>query len=282
MTTVSPGPRPAIVSGIVAAAISVAAAAVVLTTVVLVLPPDEDASDAVAATDRLSEGQRAAVEETVRAYLLANPELLIEMSNELEQRQADAQDQAMQSALADNADALYRSESAYVAGNPDGDVTVVEFFDYNCGYCRRAWPDVARLIESDPDVRVVFKELPILRRESEGAARAALAARNQGKYMELHGALLELNGLASEDSAVEAAEGLGLDTEQLKQDMQSPEVQQALTDARQLAQRIGVQGTPLYLIGDRVMAGAPEDLYDQLADRVEEVRRNGCAEPIAC
>lgn len=230
----------------------------------------------------LTESQKQEVEQTVRDYLLQNPEILIEMSNILEERQHEAQSQAMVSALAENADALYRSNHGYTAGNPDGDVTVVEFFDYNCGFCRRAFQDVLRLIEDDPNVRVVFKELPILRRESEGAARVALAARNQGKYFELHQALLEASGLASEASALALAADLGLDVDRLKQDMASKEVETALEETRNVAQRLRVQGTPLYIIGDRIVPGAPEDLYEQLAAHVEQVRKNGCAAPIAC
>lgn len=230
----------------------------------------------------LSGQDKASIEETVRDYLIRNPEILIEMSGELEKRQAAAQETAVRNAIAANAGSIYRSEADFTVGNPNGDVTVVEFFDYNCSYCRRAMPDLVRLIENDPKVRVVLKEFPILRRESEGAARVALAAGKQGKYFELHRALFEANGLKSEEVALKLAADLGLDVDRLKADMNGADVTKTLEDARALAQRLGVQGTPFYLIGDRVLPGAPEDLYEQLVARVEDVRKNGCDPAVSC
>lgn len=274
MTTASPSLRPVLAAALVAAVVSAAGTALVLSW------RGQDAGEAPG--QGLTAGQRAEVEQTVRQYLVDHPEILIEMSALLDQRQNEAQSKAMQTALANNADLLYRSQRDYKVGNPKGDVTVVEFFDYNCGFCRRAMPDLLRLIESDDNVRVVFKELPILRRESEGAARVALAAGMQGKYFEMHRALLEMNGVASAESGLALAAEMGLDVERLKTDMNAPQVDEAIAEARTLAEQIGVQGTPLYLIGDRIIPGAPEDLYDQFVARVEAVRKEGCAEPIAC
>ncbi len=153
---------------------------------------------------------------------------------------------------------------------------MVEFFDYNCGFCRRALPDVVKLVDTDDKVRVVFKELPIFGEESEGAAKAALAAGKQGKYFEMHQKLYAEPGKADKEKALRVASELGLDVPQLEKDMEDPSVTKALDETKELAQKLGVQGTPLYLIGDRMIPGAPDDLYDQLVAKVAEMREKGC------
>jgi protein-disulfide isomerase len=214
--------------------------------------------------------------DVVREYLTKNPEILVEMTNELDKRQQEQQVEQQQKVISDNADALFRSPFAYTAGNPNGDVTVVEFFDYNCGFCRRALPEVVKLVDSDDKVRIVFKELPIFGEESEAAAKVALAAGKQGKYFEMHQKLFTEPGKADKDKAMRVATELGLDIPQLEKDMQDPSIQQSLDEAKDLAQKLGLQGTPLYLIGDRVVPGAPDDLYDQMTAKIAEVREKGC------
>jgi len=125
-------------------------------------------------------------------------------------------------------------------------------------------------------VRVVFKELPIFGDESEAAAKVALAAGKQGKYFEMHQKLFSEPGKADKDKALKIAQELGLDVPQLEKDMADPSIQQALDEAKGLAQKLGLQGTPLYLIGDRIVPGAPDDLYDELTKNVAEVREKGC------
>jgi protein-disulfide isomerase len=212
----------------------------------------------------------------VHDYLTKNPEILVEMTNELDKRQQEQQAEQQQKVISDNAEALFRSPLAYFTGNPDGDVTVVEFFDYNCGFCKRALPDLVKLVDSDGKVKVVFKELPIFGEESEGAAKVALAAGKQGKYFEMHQKLFSEPGKADKDKGLRIAAELGLDVPRLEKDMEDPSIQQALDEAKDLAQKLGLQGTPLYLIGDRIVPGAPDDLYDQLAAKVAEVREKGC------
>ena len=216
------------------------------------------------------------ITDIVHDYLTKNPEILVVMTTELDKRQAVEQAAQQEKVISDNADALFRSPLAYTAGNPNGDVTVVEFFDYNCGYCRRALPDLVKLVDSDDKVRVVFKELPIFGEESETAAKAALAAGKQNKYFEMHQKLFSEPGKADKEKALRVAQELGLDVAQLEKDMQDPSVQKALDEAKELAQKLGLQGTPLYLIGDRVIPGAPDDLHDQLVKKVAEVREKGC------
>ena len=168
-----------------------------------------------------------------------------------------------------------RSPNSHTAGNPDGDVTVVEFFDYNCGYCRRALPDLVKLMESDSQVRVVLKELPIFGEESEAAAKGALAANKQGKYFEMHQKLFNEPGKADKEKVLRVGKELNLDVEKLEKDMDDPIVKAELDEARELAQKLELQGTPFYLIGDRTIPGAPEDLHDQLVDKVKRGAREG-------
>jgi len=216
------------------------------------------------------------VANVVRDYLIKNPEILVEMTTELDKRQALDQVEKQQKVIGDNAEAIFRSPLAHTAGNPNGDVSVVEFFDYNCGFCRRALADVVKLVHNDDKVRVVFKELPIFGEESEAAAKIALASAKQGKYFEMHQKLFTEPGKADKDKAMRIATELGLDTAKLEKDMQDPEIQKSLDQAKELANKLGLQGTPLYLVGDHVIPGAPDDLYDQLTKNVTEIREKGC------
>ena len=220
--------------------------------------------------------QRSAIETIIREYLLKNPEILLQMQTEFERRMEVAQQERVKVALTENADAIFRSATAPVVGNKDGDVTVVEFFDYNCGFCRRAIGGMAKLVDDDKNVKVVFKEFPIFGKESEDAARIALAAGKQGKYWELHRALLETPGRSNKDKGLRLAKKLGLDTVKLEADMTSDDVNKEIEEVRKLADIMGIRGTPHFLIGDKVIPGAPEDLYDQLKFRISEVRDVGC------
>jgi protein-disulfide isomerase len=220
---------------------------------------------------------QARVERIVRDYLTKNPEILVEMTTELDKRQAADQTAQQQKVISDNADAIFRSPVSHVAGNPNGDVSVVEFFDYNCPYCRRALPDVVKLVNDDGKIRLVLKELPILSNDSVAAAKLALASNKQGKYFEMHQKLLFEPGKADKDKALRIAKELGLDVDKLQKDADDPEIKKALDEAKDPAQKLNLQGTPLYLIGDRVVAGAPDDLFDQLKTKVAEVRQKGCA-----
>jgi protein-disulfide isomerase len=221
--------------------------------------------------------QKQEIEQIIKSYLVANPEIFVEVQNALEAKMEKEQAEKLKVAIAENAGEIYRQPDASVAGNPDGDITVVEFFDYNCGYCKRGLLDIVKLVESDPKVRVVFKELPILSKGSEEASRVALAARKQGKYWELHRAMLSSKGQLNEASTLQIAEKLGLDVAKLKADMASPEVKAEVEKSEALAKKMGVNGTPHFLVGDRAIAGAPEDLYDQLARNVSELRKQGCS-----
>jgi len=224
----------------------------------------------------LSETQRAEVEKTVREYLLKNPQILVQMSQALEQHQAEERQNRISTAISDNADQIFRDNYGLEAGDPEGDVTIVEFSDYNCPYCKRAFNDLTKLLDSDKKVRVVLKEFPIFGERSEGAARVAIAAKNQGKYFEVHTALLKNRGQNNEQSALKMAEKLGLDMDKLRQDMNSEETKKIIRETRELGNKLGIQGTPFYLVGDRSIPGAPDDLYQVFQRNVADVRKNGC------
>ena len=180
-----------------------------------------------------------------------------------------------ESAVAQYAGQIFRSPTSFVAGNPAGDASVVAFFDYNCPYCRNNAPALANLIARDPKIRLVLKELPMLGADSEAVARLALAARVQGQYYEMHRRLITEPGRATPEKALRIAAALGLDAEKLTRDSQEDAVQAILAENSRLADRLGIQGVPFYLVGDRVLPAA-EDFPKRLAEAVAEIRRTGC------
>lgn len=204
-----------------------------------------------------AEMNRAEVEKIVRSYLLENPEILNEMLTVLKAREEAGATEKAKAAIAKNRDALLNDGYSYVGGNPNGDVTVIEFFDYRCGYCRKVRDDIVTLIQGDSNVRVVFKEFPILGATSREAARAAVAAKKQGddKYWAFHQAMLGVEGL-DRDAIYDIAAGQGLDVAKLKADMQSPDVEDVLAKNHALGEAIGVDGTPAFIIGDALYPGA--------------------------
>jgi protein-disulfide isomerase len=222
--------------------------------------------------------QKAAIEKIIKEYLLANPEVMMDVQNALEAKMETLQAERLKLTLKESAAEIFHRPNAPTAGNPKGDITVVEFFDYNCGYCKRAFGDIAKLVDKDPKVKVVFKELPILSKGSEEAAKVALAARAQGKYWEVHRTLIGLRGEVNEASALRAVEKLGgLDVAKLKKDMDSPEVKAEIETVRNLAQKMGINGTPHFLVGDRAIAGAPQNLLEVINGHVAELRKTGCS-----
>jgi protein-disulfide isomerase len=213
----------------------------------------------------------ARVRELVRETILANPEILMEAIAILEERAAQDRVTASADIIAAQRQLLERDSNAPVLANTDGDVTIVEFFDYNCPYCRRAVPAVEGLIEADPGIRLVYREWPILGEGSVFAARAALAARQQGFYEEFHWALMGMNGRAEERSVLRIAEEVGLDIDQLRADMEAPEVAEHIETSIRLADLLGITGTPTFILGDNLVPGAVEqDVLQRLVDAVRE------------
>jgi protein-disulfide isomerase len=208
----------------------------------------------------ISDGQRTEIQKIIREYLLANPEVLQEAMNELEKRQAAAEATKNQAAVKDNAEALFQSKRQVVIGNPQGDVTFVEFFDYNCGYCKRAMSDMIELMKDDPKLKVVLKEFPVLGPGSIEAAKVAVAVRMQDKtgkkYLEFHQKLLGSRGQADKARALAVAKEVGLDMARLERDMAGDEIQKSLEESFKLAEKLGLNGTPSYVIGENVVVGA--------------------------
>lgn len=210
------------------------------------------APGALRAADPLSKSE---LEATIRAYLLEHPEILIEMSQALQRKQAEAQRVQAQAALTTHRQDLFADAKSPSAGKADGSVTIVEFFDYRCGYCKRVTPTVQKLMAEDPSLRVVFKELPILGPESNVAALAALAAHEQGGYVKFHQALMASSDLTP-DAIVKLAKETGLDADRLQKDMGKPELQTVLAKNRMLSEALAIQATPAFVIGDEVVPGA--------------------------
>jgi protein-disulfide isomerase len=213
-----------------------------------------------AASAEVSDAQRGDVEAIVRNYLIAHPEVIEEAMNELSKRQAASEAAKHEAAVANNADTIFNSPRGVALGNKDGDVTFVEFFDYNCGYCKRAMTDMLELMKADPKLKVVLKEFPVLSQGSIEAAQVAVAVRMQDptgkKYLDFHQKLLGGRGAADKARALAVAKEVGLDTARLEKDMASPEAKATIEENFKLAEAMGMTGTPSYVIGKQVVVGA--------------------------
>ncbi len=217
--------------------------------------------------DSLDENRvRELVLETIRT----NPEIVVEAVAILEQRQAEAAETARTEVLKSRRDLLERDPNAPVLGNVEGDVTVVEFFDYNCSYCRRAMSEVKGLLAADSGVRLVYREWPILGEGSVFAAKASLASRKQGKYEEFHWALMGMKGRAEKASVLRIASEVGLDIDKLTADMASPEIEEHIQTSMDLSRALGFSGTPSFVIGEELVPGLVEEA--QLLELVKSTR----------
>ena len=223
-----------------------------------------------------SPAQKGAIETIVRDYLLQNPEILRDAYAELERRQAREEANARQRAITENRALLYSSNNHAIAGNPDGKITLIEFFDYNCGYCKQALPDLIRLTKEQPDLRLVLKDFPVLGQGSIEAAQVAIALRKQlkgEKFFAFHTKLLGTRGGIGKAQALAAARDAGADMNQLAKDMEGPEVSATLQESARLADALSLSGTPTYVVGDEVVVGAVG--YAQLKARLDNVRKCG-------
>jgi protein-disulfide isomerase len=244
-------------------------AAAALTLSLGVLP-----SQAQAQAQNFSGAQKSEIEKIIRDYLVANPEVLQEAIAALEKKQAADEAQKHQAAVKDNAEAIFNSPRQVTVGNPQGDVTMVEFFDYNCGYCKRAMVDMMDLMKHDPKLKVVLKEFPVLGPASVEVARVAVAVRMQDKtgkkYLDFHQKLLSGRGQVDKARAVAAAKEVGLDVARIERDLNSDEVKQTLEESMKLAEKLGLNGTPSYVIGPHVVVGAVG--VEQLKEKVNSAR----------
>jgi protein-disulfide isomerase len=209
-------------------------------------------------------------ERRVRAYILKNPDVILEALQLIERREQASQGDEIKRLIVAWRDEIFHDPASPISGNPQGDVTVVEFFDYNCPYCRRVAPMLAEAEKADPNLRFVYKEWPILGPNSTFAARAALAAVKQGKYGAFHKAMMGASGVVNEGKVIEIAKAAALDVARLKKDMDDPEIKGMIERNHALAAALRITGTPSFVIGDQVVRGAVDS--DTFKSLVKEAR----------
>lgn len=221
----------------------------------------------------LSDAQKKDVEAVIGEYLRAHPEVILESVRAMQERDQAAQIKRQQDSLVSRRQEIEKDPASPVIGNPNGTVTVTEFFDYRCGYCKAVFPSVQQLLKDDPNVRYVMKELPILSPESRIAAKLALAVwKNEPRrYQELHSRLMSAQGDFSERRIFAIAKEAGVDVERAKRGMDAPEIEQALAANMELAQALGITGTPGFVVGKQLAPGAID--YDTLKRFVAEARK---------
>ena len=202
---------------------------------------------------------REAVRKIVREYLLEHPEVIEEAIQVLQARRESREQDRARAALLEHDKALRSHPMSPVSGNPKGDVTLVEFFDYQCGYCKRSLKPVRDLLETDRQLRVVWKEFPILGPVSRFAARAAMASEKQGRYFEFHVAVMGSRGKLTEDRVMAIAGSVGLDIQRLRRDMEDRAIENYLDETIRLARVLGIRGTPAFVIGDTLVPGVVGD-----------------------
>ncbi|MBK8176923.1 MAG: DsbA family protein [Rhodospirillales bacterium] len=220
----------------------------------------------------MTDAQKREVEKVIHDYIMAHPEVMIDALRGYQERQRQSAEKDAKQAVAANLDAIERDPASPVAGNPNGDVTIVEFFDYHCGYCKKAAPAVQELLKTDPNIRLVFKEFPILGDESVQAAHYALAAWKvaPGKYMPFHVALMEIRGSLSESRILDAAKSVGIDPAKLKAAKDDPAIGSAIEQTLILARTLQVSGTPAFVIGGQLVPGAID--VEAMRDMVKTAR----------
>ncbi len=230
--------------------------------IILPAPGWSDDADTPASTSAkedsvFSEKEEDAIRDLVRDYIIANPSIIVEALERAEELAELQKELEAQLTLIDKKDEIYNDKHSFVAGNPEGDVTIVEFFDYNCGFCRRATPALLELIETDPGIRVVFKEFPVLGKDSDDVSRLMVAVTKQDQYLALHNQAMLAEGDMNLLRIEKMAKDAGLDMGKLKKDMESDEVTKILSDNFEIAQRLYLTGTPSFIVGDRIVRGWP-------------------------
>ncbi len=218
-----------------------------------------------------SADQKAALDSYIREYILNNPEVIIEAVNRYKVKEEEKQDADAISALSKHKDYIYNNPSIPQVGNPKADVTIVEFFDFNCGYCHRAYDAIKQTLAADKNVRFVFIDLPILSPESKTASEWAMAANKQGKYFEFHSAVMDFKGPKSAENLADIASKVGLDVERMKKDAAGPEVRAELEKHTEIAQSMRVSGTPGFIVGDQIVRGYLP--YEGLKAITEQARK---------
>ena len=204
----------------------------------------------------MSPDERGRIEQVIHDYLLKHPEVLIEALKAAEAQDKQKREEASRAAIVESRKALLDDPTDPIGGNPKGDVTLVEFFDYRCPYCKQVEPWVEAILKDDPELRIVYKEFPILGKESTFATHVAFAALKQGKYEQFHDAMIATKGNITEDVILKVAADAGLDIAKAKTDMNAPEIDRTIKRTYDLADRLGINGTPSFVIGDALIPGA--------------------------
>jgi protein-disulfide isomerase len=231
-----------------------------------------------ACAESFSSGQKAEIEAIIKDYLLQEPEILREAIGVLEMREKAAEAKAREKVVSDPSGALFSAANQAVIGNPEGKITLIEFFDYNCGYCKRALGDLARLMNDNPDLRVVLRDFPILSPASVEAAKIANAFLRQfqgEKFWEFHQKLLGSHGPVGKADALAVAKDFGADMDKLAKDAAAPGITTGIAESGKLAKSLQVTGTPTYVIGEDVVVGAVG--YDELEAKVANIKKCGRA-----
>jgi len=234
------------------------------------------APPAFAQAQPFNDGQKAAIRDLVKDFILKNPEVLQEALVELDRRQKENEQQARLKITQDKAGPLFSAKHDVAFGNPKGDVTIVEFFDYNCGFCKRALGDLQKMVAEDKNVRVITKDFPVLGPGSLEAATVALAAKQQlsvEKLWSFHQKLLAVRGQVGRQQALDAAKEAGADMARLAKDIDSPNVRAAIDENIRIADTLGLTGTPSYVVGEDIVVGAVG--YADLKARIDNIRKCG-------
>ncbi len=222
------------------------------------------------AQDGFDAKEKAEIEKIIHDYLVENPEVLVKAFDTLERRQQAAELAKTGAAIEQRHDAIYANPHDFVAGNPEGDVTIVEFFDYQCGYCKRSFQPLMDFVQKDGNVKLILKEFPILGPASLVATKAAMAAKKQDGYMAMHRALYEHKGELDEQAIMEIAEEAGLDAEKLAKDMNDPAIADMVSQQYDLAEALGIDGTPAFIVGGTLYPGAADE--ERLQHMVDTAR----------
>jgi protein-disulfide isomerase len=223
------------------------------------------------AADALTPGQKDAVERVVHDYILAHPDVVVEAIRAAQTKAREKKEENAKQAITERRGELLSDASAPVAGNPQGDVTIVEFFDYRCPYCKQVEPHLEALLKEDPKLRIVYKEFPVLGPESVYASRMALAAQKQGKYAPFHDAMMAAKGKITEETVLSVARSAGVDVARAKTDMAGPDIQEIIKRNYALADALDIQGTPAFIVGDTLVPGAVD--LDNLRHLIAEARK---------
>ncbi len=218
----------------------------------------------------MSAAQKAEVEALVKEYILKNGDVLIQSVNNYQTKQQEEANKQSEGKAKELVAKLKTDKDVASAGNPEGDVLVVEFFDYNCGYCKKAYEEIASLLKDDKNVRIVLYDMPILGPDSLEVSKWALASKKQGKYFEYHKELMTFQGAKDTATLKKLAEKAGLDADKLEKDKTDPAIEEEIKTHLKTAQELGIQGTPGFLINEKIFRGYIP--YDAMQAAIKEAR----------